>query len=435
MEMTTTADRVFQSFLRPYQRRFVEDWSRRIIVLKSRRIGFTEAVLLKSFLEAKASWYHDVYVCSTSWVNAKEMIRRLTIWLDAMGRAGMDLGVTARRKTEIEFSNGSRIIAMPAMSVRGRGGTIVLDEFAFYQWDREVWAGVSPAAETDPRMRLILISTPWGASGEFWKIWTDQNGEYGDWSRHRIDIYDAVSEGFPVDVELLRRKYPDDIWRQEFCCEFVSDINQYFPHDLLRRSLYSPEDLEGGQLPDGQRYFGVDLASIRDASVLASMVKTPIDFWVEHPHTIKPAGQSRDYADQFVDIDVLISEGNYRRGAIDASGEGAQLAQEARSKYGRERIREVRNWPQVYDLIPSMRLAMERNRFWLPNDRAVRTAFTKISKRITTSNNEVYEATRDAQGHADEFFAILLAWYAANDDVERPPARAGGVGRRFTGGW
>lgn len=433
--MTKATDRVFQGFLRPYQRDFVNDWSRRIIVLKSRRIGFTEAVLLKAFLEAKATWYHDVYLCSTSWVNAKEMIRRLTIWLEAFERSGKNLGIKARRKTEIEFTNGSRIIAMPAMAVRGRGGTVILDEFAFYQWDREVWAGVSPVAETDPRMRLIVISTPFGASGQYWTIWTDPNGEYGDWSRHRIDIYDAAAQGFPVDPEAIRKKYPDDIWRQEFCCEFVSDINQYFSHELIRRAQYSPEDLEDGQLPGGQRFFGVDLASVRDASVMAEAVKTPIDYWVGDVHTIKPAGQARDYADQFVDINRMIAEGDFRRGAIDASGEGAQLAQMVREKYGRERIQEVRSWGQVYETIPSMRLAMENNRFWLPNNPAVRSAFTKISKRITTSNNEVYEATRDAEGHADEFMAILLSWYAANQDVERPPPRGGGARRRFASSW
>lgn len=407
--------RVFGSFLRPYQRRFLEDRSPRIICLKSRRIGMSEAVVLRALLTALSKPYHDVYLCSTNYTNAKELLRRLTLWISAMQKGGIKLPVVSMKKTEVEFKNGSRVIPMPAMAVRSRTGTVILDEYAFYQWDREVWAGVAPVADTDPTFQVILISTPFGASGIFWEIWNDPEGIHGDWSRHHIDVYQAAAEGFPVNPDALKKKYPSDIWQQEFLCQFMSDINQYFGHDLIRRSQYSEEDLPGFALPSGQRFGGVDLASRQDASTFAEAIKADDTFWVDKIHEIKPPGESMDYTPQFALVDEIVDSASWAGIAVDATGEGNQLGQDLRRKHGRQIITEVNSaaaWGEVYEHIPDLRLAMEQGKYRMPHDSKLRTAFSKI-QRTTLANNKVkFEARRDHEGHADEFYATLLAWHA-----------------------
>jgi phage FluMu gp28-like protein len=370
----------------------------------------SETVILEALLLALGTPYHDVYLCSTSYDNAKELLRRLTIWFKAFSESGVQLPIVASTKTQVEFVNGSRIIPKPAMSVRSRTGTVVLDELAFYQHDYEVWRGVAPVADTSDDLRIIVISTPFGASGLFWELWLDPEGEHGDWSRHRIDVYDAAEQGFPVDPAQLETKYPSDIWRQEFCCEFLSDINQYFSHELIRRSQYSDRPV-----PEGVRFAGIDLASSRDASCMASAVDdSDGTFWLDRVHQLKAAGESRDYEPQFADVVQLLDADSYRRVAVDATGEGAQLGQNLRRRYGAGTITEVRSgdWRDVRERISDIRLAMERGEFRIPNDPRTRNAFTKIQKNVTTNNRTVYEATRDADGHADEFFAALLAWHA-----------------------
>lgn len=422
--MAITADQVFQEYLRPYQRRFIDDWSRRIIVLKSRRIGFSEAVIVKALLIALGIAYHDVYLCSTSFTNAKELLRRATFWTDILERAGFRLPIKSVRKTVIEFENGSRIMPLPAMSVRSRGGTVILDEFAFYQWDREVWKAVRPAVDTDPSMRIIIISTPFGASGMFWEIWTDPDGIHGNWSRHEVDIYRAAREGFPVDVEELEKSYPKDIWLQEFCCQFLSDINQYFGYDLIRRAQWSEDDLLDG-LPGGKRYGGVDLGSRNHASVLAEGIDEPYQeakrFWVAFAHTIKAAGESMDYTPQFSMITNILDQGEFYGVGVDGAGEGAQLAQDLTRKYGRRAITTVDSgtWQDVYATIPDMRLEMEQGLFLIPNTPKMRNAFAKIQRTETTNKKIRFSATEDVEGHADEFYASLLARYAARST--KPP--------------
>ena len=374
----------------------------------------SEALILEALLTAKSQAYHDVYLCSTSFQNAKELLRRLSIWIEAFGRAGRDLGIAEHKKTEVVFSNGSRIIPMPALKVRSRTGTVILDELAFYQWDREVWKAIAPVADTDPNMRIMVVSTPWGASGMFWELWNDPEGQHGEWSRHKIDIYDAAEAGFPIEPDEIRQKYPSDVFAQEFGCQFLSDINQYFGYDLIRQAQYSPCDLEGGQLPDGQRYAGVDLASRQDASVMAEATEAAEAFWVGLVHTIKQAGEARDYTPQFGDIEEILAAGDFAGVGVDATGEGAQLGQDLYREFGQAvKLVKGQGWKEAKARIPNIRLAMEQGAFRIPNDPKVRHAFSQVQRTETTSNNVTFEAERDAEGHADEFFASLLAWDAA----------------------
>lgn len=413
--MRSRARTLLRKFFRPYQRRFLEDRSQHIIVLKSRRIGFSEAACVMALILAEETPYHDVYLCSTSYTNAKELLRRVGLWIDVLGLVGYQIPLRKRTHTIIEFANGSRIIPMPALKVRSRTGTVILDEFPFYPQDYEVFKAVSPVGETSNRFRLILIGTPFGASGAYFDVWSDPQGIFEGWSRHKIDIYEAARDGFPVDPEAMRTRYSEDVWLQEFCCQFLSDINQYFSFELLRRSLYDADDVGDGFLDFGRRYAGIDLGSRQDASVLAEGHDLRNGgFAVGQTHTIKPAGQSMDYSLQFDDITDRLRETSFASVGIDGTGEGAQLAQDLVKEFGNRLVHPVvgGEWGPVYKLVPEIRVMMERGRFKLPNDPKVLHAFTRIQRVMTTAKNVTFEATRDSQGHADEFSAVLMSYYA-----------------------
>jgi phage FluMu gp28-like protein len=424
--MARTVEQVYRSFLRPYQRRFVEDTSRRIIVLKSRRIGMSAAAILKSLLICLATPYHDVYLCSTSFTNAKELLTRLRKWSDIFEKSGYKLPIAENKKTELVFKNGSRIIPMPALKVRSRGGTVILDEFAFYQWDREVWSAVSKAALTDASMQIIIISTPFGESGEFWRIWNDPDNEYGDWSRHQIDIFKAVEQGFsPVESpEEIKRQNPRDVWLQEFCCEFLSDDDQYFPFDLIRRSQYSPVDM-----PDdvGDLFAGIDWASERDASVLAPLSRHGDVRWVLPMRYLKEAGVSLGYTEQGDKAMDVLEDDSYWRVFTDGVGEGKGPSQRLRKKFGRaiHLVKSASEWGDIKALNSDMKVAMQDGKFRIPNDRRVRAAWSAIQKKVTTTRKPRFVAQRGKFGHADEHTAGLLA-YAASRTPKTKPARAAG---------
>jgi len=431
--MNAAIRKILGQFLRPYQHRFLSDPSRFIIVLKSRQIGLSECIVLLAILTARDTAHHDVYLCSTSLDNAKELIRRAKRWIAVLRRAGLHIPLERELVASIEFTNGSRIIAKAAKSVRSRSGTIILDEFAVYQHDRDVWRAVSPAAESNPNLRVLLVSTPFGASGVFWEIWSNQEGIYDAWSRHKIDIYQAAKEGFPVDPAEMQRRYAADVWRQEFCCEFLSDINQYFSYDLIRRSQYSP-----GEVPDdGALFGGIDLASKNDGSVLSAVRDNESLQWVDFYETIKPVGESMEYREQLKVAKKHLSDAPFGRVGVDAVGEGTDFAQRLQRVYGRKLIRAIDSgaWKEIHATIPSLKHAMETGKFKIPNDPRMRSSFAKIQKTTTSNRNARYTATSDADGHADEFFASLLAWsmaeQARHDNRRRePPAKVGSLPTR-----
>ena len=426
---------VLESYLRPYQREWIEDLSPRKIALKSRRVGFSQAAIVEALLEAMRHTGRDVYLVSTTYTDAKELLKRLDDFITALELAGLALPITERLTTRMAFANGSRIIPIPAHRVRGRGGTIIWDEVAYTARAREHWAAIAPAADTDPTMRVVLISTPFGASGLYHDIWHDDSGEYGRWSRHQVDIYQAADQGFPVDAEELRAKYDEVTWRQEFCCEFLDDVDQYFDFDLIRRAQYAPSEAPEWLADPAQLLGGLDLGSASSGSYLAPLASPGRDvdvgtrrlsreLWALDPVEIKAPGAARDYEDQRRHASQILSSRSYDRLAVDANGEGAQVAQDLRRDHG-EIILAVRGgqWSHVYELIPDMRAALERGLLRLPYSATLRTAMAKIRRKTTSTGQVRYEARTDAEGHADAFYALLLGYYAATQRARKGRGR------------
>jgi len=104
--------------------------------------------------------------------------------------------------------------------------------------------------------------------------------------------------------------------------------------------------------------------------------------------------------------------------AVDATGEGKGLSQWLQRDFGSDRVVGVHftnQWKAKY--IPQLKLDMDRSRFHMPNHPKLRADFQKIKRKVTTANNEIFAASRDADGHADGFFAALLGYSM----LYRPP--------------
>ena len=190
---------------------------------------------------------------------------------------------------------------------------------------------------------------------------------------------------------------------------------------------YDEDDLPDWNTTRSEQYAGLDVASSRDGSAFVDAAKefldvpsgTPADrasrFWVGLVETIKQAGERKDYTPQFEQACELLDGKSYLGVGVDATGEGAQLGQDLRRKYNASVIHEIKGsgWQEVYELVPQMRLDAEQGRFRIPHNRKLRNAFTKIQRLQTTNGEPKFVATRDAEGHADEFSATLLAYYAS----------------------
>ena len=403
--------RIIANYWRPYQLRWLNDDSRFKIACKSRQIGLSEVVIYEAIEECLSRPYHNVYLASASLREAKELLRRATIWINVILPAITGLPPQAEcKKTELIFGNNSRIQALPAEKIRSRSGTVILDEMAFMLRSKEVWAAIAPATEARADLKVRVISTPYGDSGQYHAIWTNQEGRYNDWSRHEVNVYLAAKEGFPVDPDDLKARYPNSIFEQEFNCQFVTDEDQLFSNALLQSATY--EDFE---IPERHELFGgVDWASVNDRSVFSSICKPR--HGVPHvlkPLEIKPAATQMDFADQEAILIRHIKESPYTRLVTDGAGEGSASSQNLRKEFG-SAIHTIKGsqWSQVHDQIPFLKDDLQKGELRLPNDRDLLRDFRSIKKKVLTSRKIKYEAQRDQWGHADSFDATLLAYHA-----------------------
>ena len=102
---------------------------------------------------------------------------------------------------EVVLRGGSRITALPASpdTARGYSANVFLDEFAIHPSSREIWKALFPVISAGHKIRVT--STPKGKGNKFYDLMTAQDST---WSRHTVDIYQAVAEGLPRNIEELR---------------------------------------------------------------------------------------------------------------------------------------------------------------------------------------------------------------------------------------
>lgn len=170
-------------------------------------------------------------------------------------------------KHKITLKNGSEIWSLPAgLSGYGiRGYTVdllIADEAAFIP--EEVWSAVTPMLAVT-KGNKILISTPHGKAGYFYSCFSDPN----------FTSFHISSEDCPrITKEFLiqaRKEMTKCQYGQEYLGEFVDELRQFFPTDLilscscLRREVLDPPI-------SGDKFLGVDVARMgEDESVLVSL--------------------------------------------------------------------------------------------------------------------------------------------------------------------
>ncbi len=325
--------------------------------------------------------------------------------------------IRAERDTreEVELPNGSRIISLPASpdTVRGFSGNVFLDEFAFHTNSQDIWRAMYPAVTRGYRVRIT--STPNGKQNTFYRLWA-QDGRF---SRHMTDIYRAAAEGLEVDVDGLRRGISDpEAWAQEFECRFLDEATAYLTYEMIAAC----EDAGASAVlvadrheQEGEFYLGVDIARRRDLTVLWLLQKVGDVFWTRAVKEMRaaPFVMQRDL------LYSLMQDCGVLRCCIDASGIGAQIAEEARQRFG-PRVEAVTFTNAVKeDLALRLRRHMEERTLRVPPLKEIREDLHSVGKTLTPSGAARFEADRSGGAHADRFWALALALHAGGSAPPR----------------
>ena len=304
--------------------------------------------------------------------------------------------------SEIRFSNGGSIFSCPNNpdGLRGKSSSLLLDEMAFIENADECWKACIPFL-TSPfgaTKKLQIFSTPAGQSGLFYKLWNDS-----DYIKTKVTILDAVREGLPVNLEELRKTViDDDLWRQEFLCEFLDNDVSLFPYDLLRGSVYETCPMTG------KIWMGIDIGRTHDKTSISILVEKDGILYVKAVESL--ANKDFEYQEKY--ITNLIKSLNPVRVYVDATGIGAMLAENLHKKFSQ--VSEIKfnneNKMEMYNLT---KVGLSNGTLKLPNDTSLIDDLHKIRRIVSTSGALTYSAKSDETGHADDATAVALGVYSA----------------------
>ncbi len=267
---------------------------------------------------------------------------------------------------EVRFPNGSRIMGLPANpdGVRGLTGDVILEEAAFFKDGYKVYQAIFPSITRSKDYKLIAISTPRAKNDVFAHIWQMSENNLL-WYRQKLTIYDAVQLGLEVDIESIKRAIPsEDIWRQEYLCEFMDENYVLLPYEVIHACQL--ENLEVSDLREiyGDIYLGVDIARRGNLTVIAVIEKSGEVFYLRRLEVLK----NLPFREQFQVIDHFTAYA--RRVAIDETGLGMQLAEELQRKWGEIKVQRVYFTAKIKEELASrMQAVFQDRRIFIPVDR------------------------------------------------------------------
>ncbi len=391
--------------LYPYQQRWINDRSRKKIVLKARQIGFTTAVCFEA-IQMATQRRTNILILSTTERQSTEVLERIQNILSVFKQVK---GVHFPRETrsEVVFPNRSKIVALPASpnSVRGYSGHVFLDEFAFHRDAKEIWRAVLPIISRGYSIRVI--STPAGKSGKYYEIW--ENADAMGFSRHKVDIYDAIKDGLKIDLESLKASMDPDDFAQEYECVFLDEAHSYFPMELIIDAISAEVDRWDGQ-PRGIFYAGVDIGRKKDLTVLYLIEKLGDVYWTREMKVLPRTA----FDAQRREMERLLLDYPVHRMCIDATGLGMQLAEELKKKYSTIVEPVTFTLKVKEDLATYTRMMFEKRLVRIPDDGELIRDIHSIKKIITPAGNVRFDADRNEVSHADRFWALALALHAGN---------------------
>ncbi len=380
---------------------------------------------------------------------------------------------TSYKMLEIRFPNGSRIVGLPANpdTARGWSANILLDEFALHKDSREIWKALFPTVTRGYKIRII--STFKGKSNRFYEIFYsaptlqrftgyehEYVGERGGWSKHLYSILDAIKmglnlkddEGKPIEPEDLRLALnDDDAWDEEFLCIPSEEVSAFITHEMISavenvrlvkdpawvallvaratvehdkflRTKIQPATMRLDVLDNisflGDLYAGLDIGRKKDLSVL----------WLDQKvgNILRCAAiiemKRTPYFIQEMVLHTILGHPQCRRGCIDRTGIGNQLAERAAEIYGESKAEGI-------DFTAASKEALAvglKNNFddlasEIPADITVRNSLHSVKKYATTTKNFRFDAERtELTGHADHFWAKGLSVHAASVPYSKP---------------
>ena len=216
----------------PWQENLLRAEHSHYILNCSRRSGKSETVSALAGQWALTKPFANVLISAPSERQVKELLRSIFRLIDG---AGYSSEIKQSKITEIEFNNGSRILAVPGgnpAGIRGYGADLlVIDEAAFC--DDELYSALSPVIATNPKAKMILLSTPAAKEGFFFRLWSGEDSHF-----EKIKITADECPRIPPEfLERQKKEMSAAEFAREYLCEFADDLTQFLSPEIVESAF------------------------------------------------------------------------------------------------------------------------------------------------------------------------------------------------------
>ena len=465
--------------LRRYQQRWVADQSPLKVAEKSRRIGLTWGEAADDVLIAASESGSNVFYISATQDMAVEYVEACAMWARAYDLAAgqieegiLEDGDKEIKTYKIDFPRSKhRIVALSSRpaNLRGKQGVVVIDEAAF----APDLAGLIKAAMAMLMWgdKVRIISTHNGDDNPFNELVNEIRAGRRKGTVHRITFADAVSDGLYRRV-CLRQGKP---WTPEAEAAWVADVRNFYGSDadeeldvipargggtylplaLIEARMVPPgsyvpivrerwpvefsllpEPMRANDTaefcrdrlhailrlldPDRRHGFGVDFARSSDLTVIV-VLEEGQDLVVRPRLSVElggcPFAQQRQILKYIVD-----RLPRFTSGAMDATGNGAELAEFAADQWGHARIEQIKLSDAFYlEQMPRFKAALEDATLdGLPRDDQCRDdlrALKKINGVPKLGPARTAAGEKAARRHGDFAIALCLGHRAMTREV------------------
>lgn len=172
------------------------------IILASRQIGKTTMMSIYALWVACFQSDKTILIVANKEDTAKEILARIKMAYEQLPN-WLKPGVEEWAKTEVKFSNDSRIRISTTSTSAARGlsiNVLMIDECAFIPDHimSEFWNSVIPVVSSSATTKVFVVSTPNGTGNLFHKIYSGaERGDldYQQWHHERVDWWELPGRG------------------------------------------------------------------------------------------------------------------------------------------------------------------------------------------------------------------------------------------------
>jgi len=214
----------------PWQAAVLCSTAPRLLLLASRQAGKSSVAAALALRTALVRPRSPVLLLSPSLRQSHELFRKVTNLYRALGRPGV---VVAENALQVEFANGSRVLALPGTEATIRGfsdvAVLIIDEAA--RVADALYCAVRPMLAVS-QGRLVALSTPFGKRGWFYEEWVGD----GTWERVQISAEQCRRIG-PEFLAEERKALGERWFRQEYLTSFEDASGAVFASADIQAAL------------------------------------------------------------------------------------------------------------------------------------------------------------------------------------------------------